>query len=233
MKRLILQTGAGDSFSNVAKEAKERASRHELVEFEFNGVKCLVSKDTNLDWLYRDYSNSWLMDWKIVGPDCLENYEPEVKEEFNKRKVAADIKAEDQRKEYEAKEKREREAFDLLVKGINVEIIPGKEKEYADYVAKNSDDGYSRAVIDYGEGWAKVMQTEIVKGKIVKDIAEASQKGLGFLGITGFQYGCVVNGLAHFWKHGEELRKWHNKQYGVSEDKKGVVNPAVLTIAAQ
>lgn len=49
-------------------------------------------------------------------------------------------------------------------------------------------------------------------------------------GITGFMYGCAVRELAHFWIHGDALRRWHNKEYGAPEAK-GVVNPAVLTIS--
>lgn len=41
-------------------------------------------------------------------------------------------------------------------------------------------------------------------------------------------YGCAVNILAQCWKYGEELRKWHNKEYNYNGN--GVVNPAVLTI---
>lgn len=229
MKKLVLNTGAGDTFSNVAEEAKSRTDVYELVEFEFNGVKCLVNNNTNLDWLLRDYYNSWDMKWKVIGPDCLEKYEPEVAAELKKRKIAAEKKEKQRRKEYETNEAKEKAALDKIVKGIKIDIIPGKEKEYQKYVEKNSSDGYSRAVIDYGEGWAKKMQIEINKGGTVKDIADAAQKGLGFLGITGFQYGCVVNGLSHFWKHGEELRKWHNKEYG--HEGNGVVNPAIVTIS--
>jgi hypothetical protein len=35
-----------------------------------------------------------------------------------------------------------------------------------------------------------------------------------------------VSVLVHTWKHGEALRKWHNKEYGHEGD--GVVNPAVV-----
>ena len=48
-------------------------------------------------------------------------------------------------------------------------------------------------------------------------------------GITGFMYGCAVNVLSQVWKYGEELRVWHNKQYGHEGD--GIVNPAVLTVS--
>ena len=39
-------------------------------------------------------------------------------------------------------------------------------------------------------------------------------------GITGFMYGCAVSMLAQCWKHGEELRRWHNKdtQIGTEGD---------------
>jgi hypothetical protein len=41
-------------------------------------------------------------------------------------------------------------------------------------------------------------------------------------------YGYAVNALSQSWKYGEELRKWHNTDYGYEGD--GIVNPAVLTI---
>ena len=47
-------------------------------------------------------------------------------------------------------------------------------------------------------------------------------------GITGFMYGCAVSILSQYWEYGEELRKWHNKEYNY--DGKGVVNPAIMTI---
>ncbi|WP_239255521.1 hypothetical protein [Listeria ilorinensis] len=41
-------------------------------------------------------------------------------------------------------------------------------------------------------------------------------------------YGAAVAALAHCWKYGEELKKWHNGQYGHEGD--GVVNPAIITV---
>lgn len=55
-------------------------------------------------------------------------------------------------------------------------------------------------------------------------------------GITGFMYGCAVQMLAKSWKHGEALRRWHNKetQIGMEGDKAnetgGVLNPALLSL---
>jgi len=225
-----LRTGAGDTLSDTCKQAKRMTDRFEIVDFEFNGIKVFVDETTNLDWLSRDYSTAWIMDWKEIGPKCVETYPIELQQEIDKRRAEKELKAENRRKEIEAADKIERDACEALVKDIVLEINHGMEEEYKAYVEKNSHDGYSRGVVDYAEFWAKLMQIEIAKGHSVKDIADSSQEGLNFLGITGFMYGCAVQALARFWKHGEELRKWHNKEYGVSEDKEGVVNPAILTI---
>lgn len=118
-----------------------------------------------------------------------------------------------------------------------MQIINGKEAEYAEYVAKNSNDGYSRCVVDYTEAWANLMEEKIASGAKIEDIAkdtshEADQK----FGITGFMYGCVGSALSHFWIHGEALRRWHNldTQIGNEGEKAnesgGVLNPAVLSI---
>ena len=49
-------------------------------------------------------------------------------------------------------------------------------------------------------------------------------------GITGFMAGCVANAVSSFHSRGDEFRRRWNKGYGVDDDKKGVVNPAILTI---
>lgn len=171
------------------------------------------------------------MEWKSVGPNCLQQYSEETQKELHSRSVAKEIEAEKRRQECAKKEKMERDAFNALVDCIDLAILPEKVEEYAAYVQKNSQDGYSRAVIDFAEGWAKIMQKMMVKeGLSVADVADPAQNGLGFFGITGFQYGAAVNGLAHFWIYGEALRKWHNKKWGASENAEGTVNPAILTL---
>lgn len=52
-------------------------------------------------------------------------------------------------------------------------------------------------------------------------------------------YGCAVGMLAKAWKHGEDLRRWHNlKTQLANEGEKaneqgGVLNPALLRIGGQ
>lgn len=221
-----LDTSAGNNFSTVAEKAKQIATdKNVKVEFEFNGVTCLVSKDTNLDWLYRDYSNSWTMDWKVVGADCLPAYEPEVQAEFERRTKLNEEKRAKQEAEYRAKEEKERAALTEKTEGVEIELsdVDG----WNDWKAKNTD-GYGAAIFEYAENWAKLMQVEMKSGKKLVECAEPTSFQLGFLGITGFMYGAAVSILAKCWKHGEDLRKWHNKEYNREGD--GVVNPAVLSV---
>lgn len=231
MENYKLETGGGDRFQEVAKKAQEIAKlRKVIVEFDFNGVQCLVSENTCLEWLFRDYKNAHIMEWKTVGHDCPFIYDCDTEVELRRRQLKRAIERKKDQKRRDKEDAKAKKKFDKQIKGIVLEIVPSKEEEYKEYVEKNSTDGYSRAVIDYGESWARLMQKEIAKGKSVKECALDTRKGLGFMGITGFQYGCVVRGLAEFWKYGDDLRKWHNNKYGVSEDEEGTVNPAVITI---
>ncbi len=227
-KNLILKTDAGDVFSTVAEKAKSWSTQHDCnVEFDFNGVTCVVNSSTNLEWLWRDYMNAHTMDWKTVGADCVEKYDEKTADELHCRQVAAEEKAEIQRQEYRKQEEREQAAFNEKVSGIEMEF--SDKAQWDIYVEKN-DDPYGACCVKYAEGWAKVMQVEIAKGKTIIGCAEKASHELGFLGITGFMYGAAVSMLARCWKHGEELRKWHNKEY--NHEGEGVVNPAVLTISS-
>jgi hypothetical protein len=64
---------------------------------------------------------------------------------------------------------------------------------------------------------------------ILIDIASKTSHEADIEGITGFMYGTAVKVLTDCWKHGEDLRKWHNGEYGHTGE--GVVNPAVMTIS--
>lgn len=107
-------------------------------------------------------------------------------------------------------------------------------------VEVNKADPYSNAVIVYAEKWARIMEARMkqVDGLTVAECAEAASHLADDDGITGFMYGAAVSTLSAVWIHGDALRAWHNRQY-LSEEKAkaadesgGVVNPAILTIAA-
>jgi len=244
MENYKLETGAGDHFTRVAERAREivlqKCSYFEgtldfTVEFDFNGIKCLVNKDTNLDWLYRDYCNAHLLTWKQVGADCKETYDPEIQAELERREKAEAERQEAQRAIWKAEADAKRQAFEEKVKGVKMRIRD--RKGFNEWKANQKDEhGYGNAIFEYAEGWARLMQKEfsdrnIENPDVTVMIAHADRcsREADVDGITGFMYGAAVAILAAHWKYGEALRKWHNKEYG-QENTKGVVNPAVFTI---
>lgn len=227
MGNLKIKTGPGDCFDQVAKKAKESASNEPFsnVEFDFNGVLCIVTKDTNLDYLFRDYTNSWTMNWKVVGPDCVKEYPLDVQIELDARNKANYEKSKQEAKKQTIKDDNEKQQCEEKVIGISMEFKD--EEVWKTGLAKNADP-YGACCYEFAEMWARLMQAEIATGKTVIDCAKTTSHQLGYLGITGFMYGAAVSILSHCWLHGEELRKWHNKDYG--HEGEGVVNPAILSI---
>lgn len=226
MKNYKLDSYAGNTFDGVSLKAKSIATEKQvIVEFDFNGIKCLVSADTDLKLLYRDYSNAWTMDWKEVGDLCVSEYPDKIKKELKKRIEANKEKQILASIEHKKKEDKERLEFTEKIKGIEIEISDADN--WNEFKEKNKDP-YGACCVEYAEGWAKLMQAEMSEGVKLIDCAQKTSYELGFLGITGFMYGCAVSMLAQCWKYGEELRKWHNKEY--KHEGEGVVNPAILSI---
>ncbi len=117
-----------------------------------------------------------------------------------------------------------------------MKIIEGKESEYTAWKAKNSTDAYSAECFRYAEAWADLIEAKIAAGKTLQSVAEKTSHNADTSGITGFMYGMAVSILSQMWIHGEELRRWHNKdiQHGNEGDKAneegGVLNPACLSV---
>jgi len=109
-----------------------------------------------------------------------------------------------------------------------MKIKRNMEKEFEKCIEVNSHDCYSKFVIDYMIRWADMMEECISNGDNINDIAEKTSHEADTDGITGFMYGCAVDLLSRLWEYGEDLRKWHNKQYEYDGD--GVVNPAIFTV---
>lgn len=103
------------------------------------------------------------------------------------------------------------------------------EKVYEDWKANNKD-GYGSAIFRYAEKWADMMEEELdnTLGVRVRDIASRLSHEADTEGITGFMYGAAVSILSQCWVHGEELKKWHNKEYNYEGE--GVANPALITV---
>jgi hypothetical protein len=121
----------------------------------------------------------------------------------------------------------------------------GVADSYAEYVRANSQDGYSKGVVDYTERWAALLEPHIPVGMPEEqvqallardDLGDRTSHEADTEGITGFMYGCAVQALAQFWLHGEGLRRWHNLkvQFRTEGERAnasgGVLNPAILTL---
>ena len=110
------------------------------------------------------------------------------------------------------------------------------QKVYDDWKDKNSDDPYSARCFSYAEDWADLMEAKMAEGEKLADVASATSHEADYDGITGFMYGMAVSILSKCWKHGEELRVWHNLDTQIgnegekANEKGGVLNPAILNI---
>lgn len=104
------------------------------------------------------------------------------------------------------------------------------------FQALNSGDPYGRGILTYAGLWARLMEGRINAGEALPDVADECSRLADEEGITGFMYDCAVSLLAQAWIHGEELRRWHNKETAPgaeghrANETGGVLNPAVLTV---
>lgn len=227
MNTIQLKTRAGESIDALAKKASDIAcGQGVIVEFDFNGIVCLVDSGTDPGLLYRDYMNASIMGWHTIGPDCPAEYTPDVQAELVQRKATQEAIWAQQKTEGEARDKADRELFATKTAGIDIEFVD--QTGYLDWKAGNTD-SYGACIFEYAESWAKLMQLAMAQGQPLVECAGPTSHDLGFLGITGYMYGAAVGVLFRHWKHGEAIREWHNGKY--SHTCEGVVNPAVLTIA--
>jgi hypothetical protein len=95
----------------------------------------------------------------------------------------------------------------------------GLDDEYRQYVANNSNYGYSKGVVDFTERWVALMEAKIpavtddltVQAILtMDDFGKQTGHAADTEGITGFMYGYAASALTHFWQHGEGFRRWHN-----------------------
>lgn len=91
-------------------------------------------------------------------------------------------------------------------------------KFWDNLVEANSESGYSSCVIYYAEHWAKFMQYFMTKygGVEFTQIVREASDATGINRTTGnILVGSAVKFLSRVWKHGEELQKWYDNEYGL------------------
>lgn len=143
--------------------------------------------------------------------------------------------AESQRKAKEAHERKVQEQAAALATAPATLTLRNPEG-WLKAVEVNKADPYSNAVIVFAEKFARIMEGRMAAGETLAQCADAACSLADDDGLTGFMYGAAVSTLAQTWIHGDELRRWHNRQYMPEEKAKladesgGTVNPAILTI---
>lgn len=214
--------GCFEDDSNFGSEVKRAYNCDEStpfngIKFTFNRVTLLVTKE-NCDRIRDEYDAEQEAMWERARLE----HEAWLKTEEGQAYLA-------KQKEEEARQKALEAEILHIDETVEMEFKDEEgKKAWEEMVEVNSKDPYGNGVVKYARRWAKYMQKLIAEGKNVFEIAEKASHDCDIEGITGFMYGCAVNALSKSWKYGEQLRRWHNKDYGYEGD--GVVNPAVLTV---
>jgi hypothetical protein len=224
-----IEAGCGMDISTVSRAAKLISSlTKKTIHFDFNGRKVFVNAATNLDSLLRDFHN-WNL--KSIGPFPKKKTSKKAAEKLEAYNRQQQEAAEKRSSEYRKQQLAMEAALAAEVENVAFLVKDGVYDEYQKWVLINSQDGYSKAVVTYAQKWACLMQSRS-ENNSVAEIAKKASHDADVEGITGFMYGAAVAALAAFWVHGEELKRWHNGDYG-QPDAAGVVNPAVFTIVAK
>ena len=92
----------------------------------------------------------------------------------------------------------------------------------------NNQEAYGKAINEFAERWANLMEKKIANGETLHEIAMQTSHETDTDGITGFQFSAAVTILVGVWEHGEALRQWHNGVYG--HEGEGIVNPTLLVV---
>ncbi len=200
MKIVKIEASIGSDINNVAKDAKKQAIKESvIVEFDFNGIICKVSKKTNIDYLLRDYVNAHLMKWKTI--EGLVEYSEKLKSEIKLKNEEQLEKSRLETIAYRKKEAEEKLDFQKIIEGVEFKVKD--QKYYDDWKGKNKD-GYSSVIFEYAENWAKMLQTKLPTNSL-RELVEDFDLQPNYLGITGFQHGAAKRILEECWVHGSAL----------------------------
>lgn len=226
--------GGADITSTITEAVALAAKKRREIKFEFNGVMITVCANSRPELVYRDWSRACRgYTDKNVGPYP----NPALTDEERARDARIEAKNERERQkrqaEYDKQARANRERVEIKL--INTSAIELADEVGWQKLQDNNPGGYGD-VVAYAERWARLMQAEMANGQNLEDVAGTMSEEADLEGITGLMYGCAVSTLAHYWKHGERLRRWHNLKTQIgSEGEKanesgGVLNPALLVI---
>lgn len=203
---------AGEHIADAARRAVALVEGGEAeVTFEFNDIEMVVKAGAS------------------VGDVCAD-YARQSKARYD----AAEAEAEAGQARQREKDSDYRGALARAPRAMSIRA--GLESTWEHIQQVNGSDSYNKRCVTYAEEWARLMEADNKRGRTIAQCAEWCSRVADHDSITGFMYGAAVSILAQVWAHGEELRRWHNKetQLGTEGDQAneegGVLNPALLKI---
>ena len=219
-KLAYIKPGPGSHISGVIAEMIDRANTHNIrVTCVFNEAQFTVEPGMDVDEAYQ----LWFDETQRKG----DQWRRSMKAEVSRREQKA--------REEDALVRREEVYAMLEEEGIDVPWY--KRFGFNKVVRINSSDPYGAAAVDYAIAWAVAMQRAMREGHALEDVAEELSYYVNYDGITGFQHGCAVGFLSRFWRHGQQLRKWHNLSHQIHDEgeaanrkRNAILNPAIIVV---
>lgn len=181
----------------------------ESVSMEFNDIAVVAFPGNNVQDLCSQYDAAWTArrDAYLASPEYAK-----AQKEYAEKEAA-----------------RKKASEEALALAPQTFTLRNKRTGWKKMWRINSDP-YGRYVMVFADQWARIMEYRMAQGETLEACAEEASHLADTDGLSGFQYGVAVGILSRCWIHGEQLRKWHNGEYGV-KDADGVVNPALVTLS--
>ena len=119
-------------------------------------------------------------------------------------------------------QKYQKDEMPTLIQKTLPYIKPDLEEDWKEFFAVNSDSlvgiSVTRMVVN--------MILSIATGVSYDEMYQTVMRGS-----SGFAMGWAVNMVNKYTIFGDGIRKWWNKQWGVSEEETRVVNPAIINVS--
>ncbi len=211
----VYEPMAGENITETAtKMVVLQISRGEVITAKFNDIELTAERSTTED-------------------SIVEYYHKEM-DRLHQEYISSPKYAQDQR-EREESQRRQQLTLEGALSVSPEKMTIGNEEAYKLDVEANTD-AMGRAIIEFAERWARLMEGRMSNGDTLEGCADEASYIADNEGITGAMYGVAVGFLAHCWIHGEDLRRWHNLKTQLGDEGEranksgGVLNPAILHI---
>lgn len=207
------------------------------IRFTFNDVIVSVLPGSDPALIYRDWSRA--IDGcigKSIGPNPARFLTDEELVNDHRVRDENERRWQAQQAEWAAEAAAKRALVETKLAGAP-RMEESDPEAWETFIMANQN-SYGRGIIEYAERWARLMQLEMANGKTLEEVAQATAQEADIDGMSGFSYGAAVSTLVACWKHGDQLRRWHNLDTQLGDEGEranetgGVLNPALLNIGA-